>query len=151
MRPHPRFFIPEARRAPVERAVDVHRHHRLPLGVVGRLGLVVGEHPGIVHEDVHGPEDSLHLLVGIANRVGARDVAHHGDGRPANEADHSVEAHRVDVDERHLRAVLEERAHDGEPHGARGTRDDGGFSGEIHSRIMRPARFSFRRARAREP
>ncbi len=74
--------------------------------------------------------------MGLANGARIGHVARHGHGRSAEEAHQTVEAHRVQVHERDLRAILEQDAHGGvaERAGRAGHHRDAVL--EVHARLF---------------
>ena len=70
------------RLSPEQRAVEVGAENAAPLGVAGRLELVVRQDAGVVDQDVDGAERSDDARVRSADRVGVADVA--GEGADAS-------------------------------------------------------------------
>jgi hypothetical protein len=95
-----------------------------------------------VHQDVHGAGGRLDARERVAHRARVAHVGGHGHHRAAQEARQAVQAHRVLVDEGHVRMLLEQGACRGEPQGARRPGDDGGLALERHQRGTRAGIFA---------
>ncbi len=149
--PAPALHVRHHRARQVERAVEVRREHAPPLGVVGRLDLVVGEDAGVVHQDVDRPEPLDDARVPRARRRGIADVEGDREDLVAELARARIVRRRVHVDHRDAAAVLEQDLHRREAHRPRGAGDERDLALQRFqlSTPTRPARSSSRTAPAR--
>jgi len=92
---------------------------------------------------VDGTERLLHLLQCLPHRARVRRVRWNGHRVAAQEPDEVVQAHRIDVHQRYLRAILEKAAHDRERHVSRSRGDDDGLPLENHQRVTICMPFTF--------